>query len=84
MPRRDGFRGLTIAGYSHRPHEQTPLGEDMAMTKPTRHLATLCILAAGAALAACSAQRDDFNPVRLACPGDFDSQTNKCVIQTGN
>ncbi len=84
MPQRDGSRGSTTASYSHCPHEQTLLGEDIAMTKPTRHLAALCVLATGLTLAACSAQRDDFNPVRLACPGDFDPQTNKCIIQTGN
>ncbi len=51
--------------------------------KPTRHIAALCILAAGLALGACSAQRDDFNPVRMMCPGDFDPSSNECVIQTG-
>lgn len=36
-----------------------------------------------AALAACQDRRNEFNPVKLLCPGDFDAETNKCVIQTG-
>jgi len=84
MPRQDGFRGLTKAGYSRRLRRRAPPQEDLVMTKkPTRHIAALCILAAGLALGACSAQRDDFNPVRMMCPGDFDPSSNECVIQTG-
>jgi hypothetical protein len=31
----------------------------------------------------CQDQRNQFNPIRLLCPGDFDPATNRCVIDTG-
>jgi len=34
-------------------------------------------------LVACQDQRNDFNPVNVLCPGDFDPVTNKCKIATG-
>jgi len=40
-------------------------------------------LVAAAVLAGCQDQRNEFNPVNVLCPGDFDPVTNKCVIQTG-
>ena len=36
-----------------------------------------------ASLGACQDQRNEFNPVNVLCPGDFDPVTNKCVIPTG-
>lgn len=51
------------------------------MTTHRRLAAALTI--AALTLAACADLRDDFNPVRLACPGEFDPQTNECVIQRG-
>lgn len=36
-----------------------------------------------AALAACQDRRNEFNPIKLLCPGDFDADGNQCVIQTG-
>jgi len=36
-----------------------------------------------AALSACQNQRNEFNPVRIMCPGDFDPVTNSCKIDTG-
>lgn len=35
------------------------------------------------ALTACQAYRDDYNPIKILCPGDFDPVANKCVIPTG-
>ncbi len=51
------------------------------MTTRRRLAATLMTIAA-LTLAACADLRDDFNPVRLICPGVFDPQTNKCVVHT--
>ena len=36
-----------------------------------------------AALTACQAYGDGYNPINILCPGDFDSVTNECVIPTG-
>lgn len=33
-------------------------------------------------LGGCQVQKNDFNPVRVLCPGDFDPVTNKCRIET--
>jgi len=53
------------------------------MPIPTSRAAALAIALAGAAaLPACQAQRNEYNPVRLFCPGDFDPVTNRCVIET--
>ena len=51
------------------------------MTTRRRLAAALTI--AALVLAACQDLRDDFNPVRLICPGVFHPHTNECVIQTG-
>jgi hypothetical protein len=54
------------------------------MPAPTRLLAAFAALVViTAPLAACQNQRNEFNPVRMICPGDFDPQANECVIQTG-
>lgn len=53
------------------------------MPAPTTLLAAIAAVVITATLAACQAQRNEFNPVRMICPGDFDPQTNECVIQTG-
>ncbi len=50
------------------------------MTTRRRLAAALTIVAL--TLAACQDLRDDFNPVRLVCPGVFDPTTNKCVVHT--
>lgn len=51
------------------------------MTGILRWLATVAVLAGiVGTLAACQEQRDAFNPVRLACPGDFDRASNTCRI----
>lgn len=50
---------------------------------PRRPIATALLAIAALALAACADLRDDFNPVRLICPGEFHPHTNKCVIQRG-
>ncbi len=53
----------------------------MNMTGIWRWLAAAAVLAGVAgSLAACQAQRDAFNPIRLACPGDFDPASNMCRI----
>ena len=45
-----------------------------------RAVGTLLLIAA---LTACLAYRDDYNPIKILCPGDFDPVANKCVIPTG-
>lgn len=42
------------------------------------------LIAAGLLLGSCQDQRNEFNPVRFLCPGDFDSRTNTCNIPTGS
>lgn len=51
------------------------------LIKPSVSLAGTLLLVA--ALTACQAYRDDYNPIKILCPGDFDPVTNKCVIPTG-
>ncbi len=54
------------------------------MSAPIRLLAAaVAAVLIAASLAACQDQRNEFNPVRMICPGEFDPQTNECVIQTG-
>ena len=54
------------------------------MASPRRRAAAVALaLACAAVLSACQDQRNEFNPVRLLCPGDFDPRTNRCVIPTG-
>ena len=45
-------------------------------------VATAIALFVGTALGACNAEKDEYNPIRLLCPGDFDPVTNKCKIDT--
>ncbi len=44
--------------------------------------AVTAILILGTTLAGCNLEKDEFNPIRLFCPGDFDPATNKCKIDT--
>ncbi len=44
--------------------------------------AAVAVVLAGS-LTACQDQRDEFNPVNILCPGDFDPATQKCIIPTG-
>jgi hypothetical protein len=48
-----------------------------------RAAALVVALACAAALPGCQAQRNEYNPVRIFCPGDFDAVGNRCVIDTG-
>jgi len=59
------------------------MGADMtarALSHTFRGLAFVTLLAGAAA---CQDQRNEFNPVRIFCPGDFDPVTNECRIETG-
>ncbi|HEX9646270.1 MAG TPA: hypothetical protein VGB88_02150 [Alphaproteobacteria bacterium] len=49
----------------------------------SRAAAVALALACAAVLSACQDQRNEFNPVRILCPGNFDARTNRCVIPTG-
>tara|TARA_B100000614_G_scaffold224790_1_gene213897 strand:- start:1429 stop:1626 length:198 start_codon:yes stop_codon:yes gene_type:complete len=49
-----------------------------------RGVGAALLIAAGFGLAGCQDQRNEFNPVRFLCPGDFDSKTNTCNIPTGS
>ncbi len=50
----------------------------------SRRKEALCILLVSATtlVAGCNLQRDDLNPIRIFCPGTFDPETNKCVVDT--
>lgn len=50
----------------------------------SRWAAIAVALACAAGLAACQDQRNEYNPVRVLCPGDFDPVSNRCVIDTGD
>lgn len=53
------------------------------MTQKNRLFAAMMLLAAIAlALLGCQEQRNDFNPVRVFCPGEFDPSDNRCRIET--
>lgn len=51
------------------------------MSKRSISLAAAIAVSLAASLTACQDQRNDFNPVNVLCPGDFDPVTNKCVIR---
>lgn len=51
------------------------------MSKRSILLAATVAVSLAASLSACQDQRNDFNPVNVLCPGDFDPVTNKCVIR---
>jgi hypothetical protein len=53
------------------------------MSKRSILLAATVAVSLAASLSACQDQRNDFNPVNVLCPGDFDPVTNKCKIATG-
>jgi len=53
------------------------------MSKKSMSLAMAVAACLASSLAACQDQRDEFNPVNVLCPGDFDPATQKCKIQTG-
>ena len=54
------------------------------MSKKSMSLAMAVAFCLTASLSACQDQRNEFNPVNVLCPGDFDPVTNKCKIQTGS
>ena len=54
------------------------------MSKRSILLAATVAVSLTASLSACQDQRNDFNPVNVLCPGDFDPVTNKCKIATGS
>ena len=45
--------------------------------------AMMVFCGAAVLLAGCQDQRNEFNPIRVLCPGDFDPVTNQCNIPTG-
>jgi hypothetical protein len=51
------------------------------MSKRSISLAAVVAVTLAASLTACQDQRNEFNPVNVLCPGDFDPVTNKCVIR---
>lgn len=51
------------------------------MSKMSILFAALVAVALAGPLTACQDQRNEFNPVNVLCPGDFDPVTNKCVIR---
>lgn len=53
------------------------------MSKRSMSLAVAVAICLASSLAACQDQRNEFNPVNVLCPGDFDPVTNKCKISTG-
>ncbi len=53
------------------------------MSKRSISFAVAVVVSLAASLGACQDQRDEFNPVNVLCPGDFDSVTQKCTISTG-
>ena len=53
------------------------------MSKKSMSLAVAVVACLAVSLAACQDQRDEFNPVNVLCPGDFDPVTQKCKISTG-
>ena len=53
------------------------------MSKKSMTLALAVAFGLTASLTACQDQRNEFNPVNVLCPGDFDPVSNECKIQTG-
>jgi hypothetical protein len=51
------------------------------MTASPRTLLLLLVVAI--AIAACQTAPDEFNPIKLLCPGEFDHRSNKCTVPTG-
>ncbi len=54
------------------------------MPKKSMSLAVAVAVCLASSLAACQDQKNEFNPVNVLCPGDFDPVTNKCRISTGS
>jgi len=52
------------------------------LNRQAAHLALAGAIILVVALAGCSAEKDEYNPIRILCPGDFDPVTNKCKIDT--
>ena len=74
-------RGRAIEGYGRKLGKFRGKWVAKNMTGISRWIATVAVLAGIAGtLVACQEQRDAFNPIRLACPGDFDPASNTCRI----